>query len=175
MASLPMANLAREFEVAHATIKSWPEQLRRLFLIFSIPPWTRKISSGLRKEKKWYSLDCLYAPECPGRLESMVANCLFRASSATMTDMGYGNYRLSYLRTIDKHEVDFIIEVNNSPMIVIEVKSTDRALSNSHRNPQRWFSNPTLGIQVVDRRGILERHPDQTWLISVERFLSLLV
>jgi hypothetical protein len=39
---------------------------------------------------------------------------------------------------------------------------------------QRWFSEPTLGIQVVDRRGVLEKHPDQTWLISVERFLFLL-
>jgi len=92
-----------------------------------------------------------------------------------MTDMGYGNYKLHYLRTIDKREINFIIEIDHSPMIVIEVKSTDMVLSNSLRNRQRWFSKPTSGIQVIDRRGILERHPDQTWLISVERFLSLLV
>jgi len=104
----------------------------------------------------------------------MVATCLFRACSA-MTDMGYGNYRLYYLRTIDKREIDFIIEVDNSPMVAIEVKSTDTALSNSLRNRQRWFPKPTLGIQVIDRRGILERHPNQTWLVSIERFLSLLV
>ena len=174
MAPLSMANLARELEVAHTTVKSWLEQLRRLFVIFSVPPWTREISRGLRKEKKWYFLDWLYAPEGPARLENMVATCLFRACSA-MTDMGYGNYKLYYLRTIDKREIDFIIEVDNSPMIVIEVKSTDRVLSNSLRNRHRWFPKPTLGIQVVDRRGVLEKHPDQTWLVSIERFLSLLV
>ena len=174
MAPLSMANLAGELEVAHTTVKSWLEQLRRLFVIFSVPPWTRKISRGLRKEKKWYFLDWLYAPEGPARLENMVATCLFRACSA-MTDMGYGNYKLYYLRTIDKREIDFIIEVDNSPMTVIEVKSTDRILSNSLRNRHRWFPKPTLGIQVVDRRGVLEKHPDQTWLVSIERFLSLLV
>src|SRR4030042_15828 len=174
MAPLSMANLAGELEVAHTTVKSWLEQLRRLFTIFSVPPWTRKISRGLRREKKWYFLDWLYAPEGPARLENMVATCLFRACSA-MTDMGYGNYKLYYLRTIDKREIDFIVEVDNSPMTVIEVKSTDRVLSNSLRNRHRWFPKPTLGIQVVDRRGVLEKHPDHTWLISIETFLSLLV
>jgi hypothetical protein len=174
MAPLSMANLAGDLEVAHTTVKSWLEQLRRLFLVFSVPPWTRKISRGLRRERKWYFLDWLYAPEGPARLENMVASCLFRACSA-MTDMGHGHYKLYYLRTIDKREIDFIIEINNTPMVAIEVKSSDRVLSNSLKNRQRWFLKPTLGIQVVDQRGILERHPDQTWLVSVERFLSLLV
>jgi hypothetical protein len=174
MAPLSMANLASELEVAHTTVKSWLEQLRRLFTIFSVPPWTRKISRGLRREKKWYFLDWFYAPEGPARFENMVATFLFRACSA-MTDMGYGNYKLYYLRTIDKREIDFVIEIDNAPMAVIEVKLADMGLSNSLRNRQRWFSEPTLGIQVVDRRGVLEKHPDQTWLISVERFLFLLV
>lgn len=174
MAPLSMANLAGELEVAHTTVKSWLEQLRRLFMIFSVPPWTRKISRGLRREKKWYFLDWFYAPEGPARLENMVATCLFRACSA-MTDMGYGNYKLYYLRTIDKREIDFVIEIDNTPMVVIEVKSADRGLSNSLKNRQRWFSTPTLGIQVVDGRRVLEKYADQTWLISVERFLFLLV
>jgi hypothetical protein len=54
------------------------------------------------------------------------------------------------------------------------VKLAEMGLSNSLRNCQRWFSEPTLGIQVVDRREVLEKHPDQTWLISIERFLFLL-
>jgi hypothetical protein len=92
-----------------------------------------------------------------------------------MTDMGYGNYKLYYLRTIDKRKIDFVIAIDNTPMIVIEVKLADMGLSNSLKNRQRWFSTPTLGIQVIDRRGVLEKHADQTWLISVERFLFLLV
>jgi uncharacterized protein len=40
MSPLSMANLARELEAAHTTIKNWLEQLKRLYLIFSIEPWS---------------------------------------------------------------------------------------------------------------------------------------
>jgi len=54
MAPLSMANLAGELEVAHTTVKSWLEHLKRLYLIFAVPPWSRKIPRGIRKEKKWF-------------------------------------------------------------------------------------------------------------------------
>jgi predicted AAA+ superfamily ATPase len=172
-APLSMANLAGELEVAHTTVKSWLEQLRRLFVIFPVPPWTKKISRALRREKKWYFLDWIYAPEGLARFENMVATSLFRACSV-MSDMGFGNYKLYYLRTIDKREIDFVVEIDNLPTMVVEAKTTETALSNTLRNRHRWFSKPTLGIQVVNKRGVLEKHPDQTWIVSVERFLSLL-
>ena len=88
MAPLSMANLARELEVAHTTVKSWLEQLKRLYLVFPVAPWTRKIPRGLKKEKKWYFLDWYYAPEGAARLENMTATYLYRAC-LSMSDMGY--------------------------------------------------------------------------------------
>lgn len=174
MSPLSMANLAHELEVAHTTIKSWLEQLKRLYLLFPVAPWTRKISRGLKKENKWYFLDWYYALEGPARLENMVATYLHRAC-LTMTDMGYGNYRLHYLRTLDKQELDFVIAVDNQPIMVIEVKTGETLLAKSLKTRQKWFPNvPTLGIQIVDKRGILEKHPDHTWVISVERLLAIL-
>jgi hypothetical protein len=38
--------------VAYTTIKSRPEQLKRLLLVFSVSPWAKKIPRGLRKENK---------------------------------------------------------------------------------------------------------------------------
>lgn len=174
MSPLSMANLGHELEVAHTTVKGWLEQLRRLYLVFPVSPWTRKISRGLRRKKKWYFLDWCYAPEGPARLENMVATYLYRACLA-MTDMGLGVYRLYYVRTIDKREIDFIISVENTPMLAVEVKSGETLLSSSLKNRQRWIPSPTLGIQVVDKRGVLEKHPNHTWLVSIERLLSLLV
>jgi hypothetical protein len=43
MAPVSMANLGSELEVAHTTIKSWLEQLRKLYLLFSVSPWSKKI------------------------------------------------------------------------------------------------------------------------------------
>jgi hypothetical protein len=39
-------------EVAYTTIKSRLEQLKRLFLVFPVSPWAKKIPRGLRKENK---------------------------------------------------------------------------------------------------------------------------
>ena len=175
MAPLSIPNLAGELEVAHTTAKSWLEQLRRLCLVFSVDPWSRKIPRGLRKAKKWYFLDWYYAPEGAARLENMMATYLYRTCLA-MTDMGYGNYRLHYLRTLDKKEIDFIVARDNRPILAIEVKSSDITLSKPLKDRRKWFPDLLpLGFQVVNRRNILKKYPDKTWVVSIERMLSLLI
>ncbi len=173
-APLSMANLAGDLEVAHTTVKAWLEQLRRLYLLFPVAPWTKKVSRGLRREKKWYFLDWYYVTEEPRRLENMVATYLYRACLA-LTDMGLGNYRLHYLRTLDKQEIDFIIEADRKPILAVEVKSNDTQLSRTLQSRHKWFpDSPTLGVQVVNRREILQKYPNHTWVMGAERFLSLL-
>ena len=174
MAPLSMANLAAELEVAHTTVKAWLEQVRRLYLVFPVPPWTRKISRGLRREKKWYFVDWYYAPEGPARLEDLMAASLYRAC-LKLTDMGFGDYQLYYLRTLDKREIDFIVAIDRIPVMAVEIKVGDISLSHFLRDRKKWFHQlPTLGVQIVDRRGILEKLPDRTWVVSVDRFLPLL-
>jgi len=174
MSPLSMANLARELEVAHTTVKSWLEQLKRLYLLFSVEPWAKKISRSLKKEKKWYFLDWYYAPEGAARLENMVATYLFRACLA-LTDMGYGKYQLFYTRTLEKKEIDFVVALDNQPILALEVKTGDAQLSAALKTRQTWFpSRPTLGIQVVEKRKILQKYSKDTWIISAERFLSIL-
>ena len=80
-----------------------------------------------------------------------------------MTDMGYGDYRLHYVRTLDKQELDFLITLDNRPIAAIEVKSGETAVAKTLRNREKWFpKSPTLGVQLVDKRGVLEKHPDNT-------------
>ena len=174
MAPLSMANLAAELEVAHTTVKVWLEQLRRLYLLFPVAPWAKKVARGLRREKKWYFLDWYYVAEESGRLENMVATYLYRACLA-LTDMGYGSYSLYYLKTLDKQEIDFIVEANGKPVMAVEVKLNEMRLSRTLEGRRKWFPDgPTLGIQVVNQRRVLQKHPENTWVMSAERFLSLL-
>jgi predicted AAA+ superfamily ATPase len=174
-APLSMANLAGELEVAHTTVKFWLEQLKRLYLLFPVAPWAKKVSRGLRREKKWYFLDWYYVPEESGRLENMVATYLYRVCLA-LTDMGLGDYQLYYLRTLDKKEIDFIVEANRKPILTVEVKLNDAQLSRALQNRHKWFpDSPTLGVQVVHRREVLQKYPNHTWVMSVEKFLSLLI
>jgi predicted AAA+ superfamily ATPase len=174
MAPLSLPNLAGDLEVAHTTAKSWLEQLKRLYLVFSVDPWSRKIPRGLRKAKKWYFLDWYYAPKGAARLENMMATYLYRTCLA-MTDMGYGRYRLHYMRTLDKKEIDFIVTRDNRPVLAVEVNSGDTALSRSLKDRGKWLpDSPTLGVQVVDRRDVFKKYADNTWIISIERLLSVL-
>ncbi len=175
MSPLSMANMARELEVAHTTVKNWLEQLKRLYLIFPVTTWSKNVARGLKKEKKWYFLDWKYAPEGAACLENMTATYLYRTCLA-LEDMGYGGYTLHYLRTLDKKEIDFIIVHDNKPVMAVEVKSGDTNLSKQLANRRKWLpDNPTLGIQVVDKRHELKKYPDNTWVVSVENLLALLI
>lgn len=171
---LSMPALARDIEAAHTSVKNWLEQLKRLYLIFEVRPWSRKISRGLKKEKKWYFLDWYYVSEPAARLENMVAVNLYRYCRA-LTDMGYGSFMLHYVRTLDKREIDFLIVRDNRPLLAVEVKTGQTTLSPALRDRCKWFGEAsTLGIQVVDQRGILKKYPDNTWLMSIEKFLNIL-
>lgn len=172
---LSMAALARDLEVAHTTVKSWLEQLKKLYLIFSVPPWAKKINRGLRKEKKWYFTDWYYAPDGGPKMENIVAAALYRHCHS-LNDMGYGNFKLHYVRTLDNREIDFLIVRDNIPVMAIEVKTSDSTPSAALQNRQAWFpDHPTLGIQLVNRPGILKKYPDNTWVMSIERLLNLLL
>jgi hypothetical protein len=63
----------------------------------------------------------------------------------------------------------------HKPVMAVEVKTGDLHLANSLKNRAKWFpDSTTLRIQVVDRRGALQKFPENTWIVSMERFLSLL-
>jgi len=90
--------------------------------------------------------------------------------------MGYGNFKLYYVRTLDNREIDFLIVRDSTSLMAIEVKTSDSTLSAPLKNRQAWFpGHPTLGIQLVNRPGILKKYPDNTWVMSIERFLNLLL
>lgn len=170
---LSMNNLARDLEVAHTSIKKWLEQLKRLYLLFPVSPWSRKVSRGLRKEKKWYFVDWYYAPDNGVRLENMIA-CLLYRSCTVLTDMGYGTYELYYVRTLDKKEIDFLVTRDRIPLLTCEVKNSKDTLSTGLRDRNDWFPDPVLGVQVVKQSNILKQYDTSTWIISADLFCSML-
>lgn len=107
-------------------------------------------------------------------MENMVASYLNRTCFA-LTDMGYGSYRLYYIRTIDKKEIDFLVTRDNIPLLAVEVKSKENSLSSTLEDRMKWL-HPyiTLGLQVVDKRGVLKKYGNNTCIISVKKLLHLL-
>ena len=170
---LSMPDLGRLIEAAHTTIKSWLEELRKLYTVFPVLPWSRRIGRALRRERKWYLTDHSLLQDPGQRFENLVACHLSRAVTA-WSDMGLGNHQVFYLRTLDKAEIDFVLTFNNRPWLCVECKPSDTKPARPLLRRKNILDVPTLGIQVVEQTGIFSRPEPDLWIVSADRFLPLL-
>ncbi len=112
-------NLAEDLETTHGTIKRWLQMLNRVQLVFSIPPFSKKIRRAYKKERKWYFMDWRFAEK--DRFENYIAASLLRAVTL-WTDRFGEKMSLSFVRTHDGTEVDFLICKSEAPWLLIEAK-----------------------------------------------------
>jgi hypothetical protein len=170
---LSMPDLGRLVEAAHTTIKSWLEELRKLYVVFPLLPWSRRIGRALRRERKWYLIDHSLLQDPGPRFENLVACHLNRAATA-WSDMGLGNHQVFYLRTIDRTEIDFVLTWNRRPWLCVECKQSDAAPASALIRRKAILGTPTLGIHVVEQSGVFSRPESDLWVVSADRFLPLL-
>ncbi|MBL0058686.1 MAG: ATP-binding protein [Elusimicrobia bacterium] len=155
-------------ETTFPTIKNYLMQLEKLWVLFSIPPWSKRLARTLRKEKKFYFVNWVYASEEANRFENLVAGTLLRAC-LSWEDRGLGKAELLYVKMLDGREVDFLIALNGQPALLVECKLSDT-------EPSRFLQNlsQSLGVpfvQVVRRSGI-RRIEKQFAVVSAPVFLS---
>ncbi len=127
---LVYSSLAREIQVSVDTVKRWIDLLARLHYGFVVRPWFSNIAKSLRKEPKWFQRDWSGLADDGARTETFVACHLLKAVEG-WTDLGFGEFELRYLRDKQKREVDFLVVRNRKPWFLVEVKSSETALSPS--------------------------------------------
>lgn len=93
-------------------------------MVFSILPWTARITRAIQKERKICRWDIPRIKEPSARFENMVAIELWRAVTA-WNDMGYGTFSLHFIKNKEQQEVDFLIADNGAPFLLIEAKLSD--------------------------------------------------
>lgn len=140
---LSINNLAQDIQTAFDSVKSWLALFESFYLIFRIPPWTRKISRAILKEKKLYLFNYTEIQDKGNMFENMIALELFRAIS-NWNDYGFGRFTLHFIRNKEKGEVDFLIADNNNPVVLVEAKFSDEAVS---KNLLRFQND--LGVPAV--------------------------
>lgn len=148
---LSVASLTGPLRVSHKTVSSWLDVFERLFLIFKVRPYSRRINRSLLREPKYYFFDWCRVPESGPRLENLVAVELLRSVMA-WTDYGLGNFSLHYLRNKEGIEVDFLVTRDGEPLFMVEVKTSDLQVSTGLRKMQDALTVPA--IQLVNRTGI---------------------
>lgn len=119
------ANIANDLQISPHTVKKWLALIERMYIAFSITPYTKKVLRSVQKAPKVYfydNADCL--DEKSARLENLVATHLLKRLQ--FREDYYGERcQLHYIRDRDGREVDFITVIDKKIIDLIEVKLSD--------------------------------------------------
>lgn len=138
----------RQLGIDRSTFDHYFAWLRTVFMINSVPAWSRKHASrAVRRPKSHFadtgmasallgtSAEALASPTSTVAgplLESFVANELIRQTA------GSAGVRIHHLRDYDGHEVDIVLERADGAFAAIEVKATGSP-SEHHLKPLQWL------------------------------------
>jgi predicted AAA+ superfamily ATPase len=123
------ANIAQDIGISPVTVKRYVQLLEALYIIYTLPPFTQKISRAISKERKVYFYDTGLVRGDKGVVfENEVANSLLKYATH-QNDTLATELMLCYLRTKEGKEVDFVIAKKGEMKTLIEVKLSDKSLS----------------------------------------------
>ena len=155
-APLSVNNLRQDLEVAFETARSWLATLERIYYVFGLTPWSKKIARGLQKERKLYFWDWSEVSDHAARFENLIVSHFAKAVDF-WNDAGLGRYGIYYIRDKQKRETDLLLTSNKKPALLVEVKLSDRTPSPSLLEHARQAGVPML-LQVVSTPGVHDIH-----------------
>lgn len=160
---LNMSTMARALEVSAATIKDYLDIVHQTFLWRNLEPFTKNPLKKVQKSNKGFfrdqgvlhyllkinDLDQLQVHPVAGfSFESFVIEEIIRGLQSTMsTQLDY-----SYYRTVDKSEVDLVIE-NAFGNIPIEIKLNSVIKRNQLRGMDTFIDDLNVPFGIVVNRG----------------------
>jgi hypothetical protein len=122
-------------------------------VIFKVTPYHKNIARSLLKEPKYYFYDTgQVSGDAGAKLENMVAGALLKELHFLEDTLGR-RCMLHYLRDKEGREIDFLIMIDNRPVLMIEVKWSEERLSRNFSIFSKYLPH-TPGIQLA---GKLER------------------
>lgn len=142
---LSITSLAQDLKVAYNSVQNWLSVLERFFMIFSIYPWTKKISRAIQKERKVYIWDSPRIRNEGALFENMVAIELYRAVTA-WNDMGWGRFSLHFIKNKEQQEVDFLIAQDGAPFLLVETKLSEGKPTSALRKFQAMLNVPAVQL-----------------------------
>jgi hypothetical protein len=160
---LNMSDMARALEVSVSTIKDYLDVIHQTFLWRNLPPYTGNLLKKVQKAKKGFFRDqgllhyflkitdldrLLLHPVAGVSFESFVSEEIIRGLQSTMaTQLDF-----SYYRTIDKSEVDLIIE-GSFGTVPVEIKLNSTVKKADLRGLENFLSDTGRPYGIVINRG----------------------
>ncbi len=143
-------SLAGDLQRDPKTIKRWLDLLERMYVIFKVTPYHKNIARSLLKEPKFYFYDTGQVSSDEGsKLENLVACALLKELHFLEDTLGR-SCLLHYLRDKEGREIDFLIIIDNRPVLMIEVKWAEDSLSRNFAIFSKYLPY-TPGVQLVGK------------------------
>jgi uncharacterized protein len=175
---LNMSDMARALEISVSTVKDYLDIIHHTFIWRNLSPYTKNSLKKVQKSNKGFFRDqgllhyflkiadidqLLLHPVAGFSFESFVTEEIIRGLQTTMAT----NLEFNYYRTIDKSEVDLIIETSFG-VIPIEIKLSSIVKRHSLRSLDNFIKDKqcTYGI-IVNRSQRVERITDKIVQIPV--------
>lgn len=142
------SNIANDLQISPHTVKKWLALIERMYIAFSITPYTKKVLRSVQKAPKVYfydNADCL--DDKAARLENLVATHLLKRLQFREDYFGE-RCELHYIRDRDGREVDFVTVIDKKIIDLIEVKLSDDEPSTALKYYRDKLS-PQNTVQIV--------------------------
>lgn len=125
---LSINGLREDLHVSHKTVSHWVAILERLYAVFRLAPFGSPKLRAVKKEQKHYHYDWTLVTQPGARFENLVASHLLKWV-CFHEDLEGRDLELRYFRDTDGREVDFIVTEGRKPVLAVECKTSDDALS----------------------------------------------
>jgi hypothetical protein len=165
-------SIREDIKVSFETIKSWIGVLVNFFLVFRIPPWSKKLTRAIHKEPKLYLYNWASVPNPAARFKNIVALHLYQEVTL-WNERGLGEFGLYFVRDRQKNEVDFLISKERKPFLLVETKLGETEPAAALLKMKKLFQVPA--VQLVNKPGIsrhLTRNGEKILVLSADRWLS---
>ncbi|MBI5447757.1 MAG: ATP-binding protein [Gammaproteobacteria bacterium] len=125
---LSINSICEDLQVSHKSVSTWLEILERMYAIFPLSPLGSSKIWAVKKEQKHYHFDWTLVTTPSLRFENLVACALLKQVHFSQDTKGE-NIELCYFRDVDGREVDFVVAKDKKPILFVECKWEDDAIS----------------------------------------------
>lgn len=148
-APLSLASIARDLQVSSVTLAKYLDILEALHVVFAVRPYHhRNIARAILKAPKVYFYDTgLVIGDHGARLENACAAMLLKHVHFLQDTQGQA-VALHYIRNKEGGEVDLVVCRDQQPVLLVECKHADAALSRMLINLAAQFPQ-AQALQVV--------------------------
>lgn len=164
------SSIGRDIQTDHKTVKNWVDMLENIYAVFRVHPFHKNIARSILKEPKIYFYDIARIKDIGAQLENLVALSLLKAIHLMEDTEGYKG-SLHYLKTKEGQEIDFCVCIEEKPVLMIEVKTSDTKPSSAFS----IFEKDLKGVKKVQLVKNIDRPystPDGVEVLKLSTFLS---